>query len=196
MRVKAVAPVLALLFSLAACTPTPEGVNIHDPYESTNRGYHMFNKGLDAKVISPLATGYTTVVPEPVTQGVSNFASNLALPGQVINNTLQADLIGAGQNTLRLLVNSTVGVLGLLDPASLMGLHEKPTDFGQTLAVWGVGEGAYLELPVLGPTNERDAVGTIVDMVLSPTSALEGDAAVIATVADAGAGLKTREDLR
>jgi phospholipid-binding lipoprotein MlaA len=161
--------VLALL--LGGCSVAPPGTEIHDPYEGFNRQVHDFNKGLDSAVLRPLAQA-TAEAPEALTVPVANFSDNAGLPGTVVNNLLQGDLSGATVNTMRFILNTTVGVLGLADPAGGIGLEEVETDFGATLAVWGVPEGAYLELPGFGPSTERDAVGRLVDMVIDPLDRL------------------------
>ncbi len=107
-------------------------------------------------------------VPVEITGPVSNFADNVSLPGMVDNGLLQGDIGGSATNTFRFLINTTIGIGGLLDPAGAIGLAEESTDFGETLSVWGVPEGAYLVLPLLGPSTERDAVGTLVDLVFDP----------------------------
>lgn len=156
---------LAVFGPLVACTPAPDGVSVFDPYEATNRQIHNFNKQLDETVFS----GGTGVgVPEAVGIPVANFADNVALPGMVINGLLQADIGGAATNTMRFILNTTIGIGGLFDPAGGIGLLEEETDFGETLAVWGVPEGAYLELPVLGPSTERALAGRIVDAIIDP----------------------------
>ncbi len=162
-----VAP-LVLAGLLAACTAAPPAGGINDPNEVANRRVHEFNKGLDRAVVRPAATAYGTVVPEPVRLGVGNFASNLDVPRMVVNDVLQGNVEDAVHNTFRFLVNSTFGLAGLLDPASDMGLTARDTDFGETLHVWGAGEGAYVELPVFGPSTQRDAAGRVVDLVLNP----------------------------
>ncbi len=157
------------LCALAACGPatTPTGVN--DPYETANRRTHEFNRGLDRALVRPAAEGYSLAVPDPVQDGVSNFADNLDLPGDVLNNLLQLRLGDAVKNSFRLAVNSTFGLGGLLDPATEMGLAHEETDFGETLHVWGAPEGAYVELPLAGPSTERDAFGLVTDIALNPT---------------------------
>ena len=105
-----------------------------------------------------------------MTGPIVNFSDNVSLPGMVVNNVLQGDIGGTVTNTMRFLLNSTVGVLGLFDPAGAIGITEVKTDFGETLAVWGVGEGPYIELPLLGPSTARDAVGQVVDFALDPLS--------------------------
>jgi phospholipid-binding lipoprotein MlaA len=165
-------PISALVVSLclvAGCA-APSGPDaINDPFEPTNRKVHAFNKGVDRALVGPASEG-VGIVPEPVKQGVSNLADTLSLPGDIANNLLQLRLADAGQNTLRLGVNLTFGLAGLLDVSSEMGLQGKPTDFGETLSVWGVGEGPYLELPLAGPSTARDTVGMVVDTVFDPVS--------------------------
>jgi phospholipid-binding lipoprotein MlaA len=167
-------PLVAALVALglSACAPAiaPQGIN--DPFEKQNRATHALNLKLDTYVVRPLANKATRVLPEPVVQGVSNFAGNLDLPGIVANDLLQAKVGAALQNTLRFAVNSTIGIGGVFDPATPLGAAAKETDFGETLSVWGVAEGAYVELPVYGPSTQRDAVGTVVDVVLDPTRLL------------------------
>jgi len=157
------------LGAMAACTPAPPGGGVNDPYETTNREVHSFNKSLDRAVLRPLGQ-VAAEAPREVTGPVANFADNIGLPGMVLNGVLQGDVGGAGTNTMRFLLNTTIGVGGLFDPAGGIGLHEETTDFGETLAVWGADEGAYIELPVFGPSTERDAAGRIVDLVLDPLS--------------------------
>ena len=157
--------VASLVMVVSACSPRP-GAVAGDPFERANRDNHAFNKDLDRKILSPLSKTYADVVPDPVEDSVSNFASNLSLPGKVINNVLQLDLPSAARNTTRFVLNSTVGVAGLFDPSQKIGFTEKDTDFGETLQGWGVAEGAYLELPVFGPSNLRDGFARFVDMLL------------------------------
>ncbi|MGB0799779.1 MAG: MlaA family lipoprotein [Planktomarina sp.] len=187
--------VVALLTITACATPqTADGV--YDPFEGANRKTHAFNKGLDRNLVGPVARGYDTVVPDPVEDSVTNFADNLGLPGKVVNNVLQADLLGAGKNTLRFLINTTAGIGGIFDPSTVMGLHEADTDFGQTLDVWGVREGAYVELPIFGPSTSRDAVGIAVDMMLDPMSYVIGKPqSDYRSAARVGERLQQRHDL-
>lgn len=156
---------------LAGCAaPAPQAIN--DPYEEANRRNHAFNRGLDRALVRPAASSYVAILPPPVMQGVSNVADNLGLPQAVGNKLLQARFADAAHNTARFLVNSTIGVAGLFDPAGVIGLTERKTDFGETLHTWGMGEGAYLELPFRGPSTERDALGLVVDTLLDPMDAL------------------------
>ena len=158
---------------LAGCSvPGPGGApgGIHDPYEDVNRRNHELNRSLDRALIRPAGKGYAQGIPEPVQDTVANFSSNLSLPGSVVNNLLQGNLEGAAQNTLRFVFNTIFGIGGLGDPASEMGVYAVDADFGQTLHVWGVPEGAYVELPGLGPSTERDAAGKVVDLFTNPLS--------------------------
>jgi phospholipid-binding lipoprotein MlaA len=164
--------VLGVLF-LSACAHPERTGEIYDPYEESNRARHEKTKKSDQSVLSPMAEGYGKV-PEGVRTSVSNFSDNLALPTLIANNLLQFDLKGAGQNSARLLVNTTFGFAGLFDVASDMAIYEDSTGFGETLAVWGVGEGAYLEAPLLGPTTQRDAVGGVVDFAANPMFYIDG----------------------
>lgn len=158
----------AALAALGACTPMPPDGAINDPYESTNRSVHEFNRGFDRTLARPASQAYGTVVPAPVREMVDNFANNLELPGDVLNNILQGRPGPALRNTARFAFNTVLGFGGLVDPAQLIGLNHDKTDFGETLAVWGVREGAYVELPVLGPSTERDTLGKVVDFAMNP----------------------------
>ena len=153
--------------SISACSIAPPGTDIHDPNEAHNREVHEFNRAFNARFSSNAPSNGPSIDPE-LTKPIVNFADNLALPGMVLNGALQADVEGAATNTMRFVVNSTVGLLGLFDPATAIGLEEQDTDFGETLAVWGAPEGAYIELLILGPTTERALAGRIADMVLDP----------------------------
>jgi phospholipid-binding lipoprotein MlaA len=161
-----------VLLLLAGCSATPEGSGINDPYEGLNRRVHALNKSVDRAVLRPLGR-VAASAPEGSLKPVVNFSNNAGLPGTMVNNLLQGDLDGAARNSLRFIVNTTVGVLGLADPAGAIGLQEVETDFGATLAVWGVPEGAYLELPGFGPSTERDAAGRVVDFIIDPLDGLE-----------------------
>lgn len=157
--------VLALIGALGACNPRPPGAEIHDPFEATNRAWFETNLALDRAV---LREGEGNPSDGSARRIVRNFGSNLSVPGSAINNLLQARLDRAFENTLRFAINSTVGLGGLFDPAGRIGLHGRPSDFGETLHVWGVNEGAFVMLPFLGPSTERDAAGMVVDLALDP----------------------------
>jgi len=163
-----------LLAFVAACTPVDTAQiderGVFDPYEQQNRKVHRFNVGLDRAILRPAGNGYVSVVPQPVQTGVGNLGSNLSEPSSFVNHVLQADMEGAGTNFFRFLLNSTLGIAGVFDVASAMGIPEDESDFGETLHVWGAPEGAYVELPALGPSNERDATGKVVDLFTDPLS--------------------------
>lgn len=172
---------MVLTLLLAGCASQPvmqDGILINDPYEAQNRRVHAFNKALDARVIGPVSDIASSEEdgpsPAPTDRATPsdmliNVGANLSLPGKVVNNLLQGRPAPAVKNLSRFTVNSTLGLLGLFDPAGRdFGLTETDTDFGETLAVWGVPEGAYLELPVLGPSTQRDAFGKGVDVLIDP----------------------------
>ena len=164
-------PVLSLfvgLLLLAACGPAATPIGIVDPNEAQNRVFHEANVAFDKAVLRPVATAYVNVLPDPVERGVANFADNLDVPGEVVNDILQFKLDHAFENTLRFAINTTVGIGGLFDPASALGVEGRKTDFGETLHVWGLPEGAYSELPLIGPSTDRDNLGILVDLVLNP----------------------------
>lgn len=160
----------ALIASLGACSTghnLSEG-EVFDPFESTNRSVHEFNKMMDELVVGPASDVYGSVVPADIRMVVENAARNLGEPNAFVNHILQGDGDDASTTLIRFLLNSTIGFAGLGDPAADMGVFEKPTDFGETLAVWGVNEGAYIELPLLGPSSVRDTVGIVVDLAIDP----------------------------
>lgn len=157
----------AFIFGVSACAPRTDS-GVYDPYETHNRRVHNFNKGLDSGVVRGGSGTYGKIVPQPVRLTISNFVNNADMPRMIVNDILQGKIEDAGHNTFRFLINSTFGLAGLLNPASDMGLDSRDTDFGETLHVWGAGEGAYLELPIIGPSTERDAFGKVVDLALNP----------------------------
>ena len=142
---------------------------VKDCFEKVNRATFSFNQALDRAIFEPVAKGYRKL-PSPVKKGTGNVLSNLSNLITIPNNILQGDFKNAGLNTARLTVNSTVGILGIFDVAQQMGLvtNYRKEDFGQTFGTWGVSEGCYLVLPVLGPSTTRDFAGTV-------TSVLGGD---------------------
>ena len=134
-----------------------------DCFEGLNRGIFAFNQVLDNVIIEPVAKGYR-FLPSPIREGTSNALSNLSLVVTIPNNILQGDMSLAGKNSARFVVNSTLGILGIFDPASKMGLNDyEKEDWGQTFAKWGVGEGCYLVLPILGPSTLRDATASLIN---------------------------------
>ena len=162
------------IVALSACSVGDPGADFHDPYEGVNRATHAVNVELDRSALRPASQVYGTIVPSPVRQSVDNVGDNLGMPSAVMNKLLQGNIADAIHNTARFAVNTTLGVLGLFDPATDMGLEERDTGFGETLAVWGANEGAYLVLPVLGPSTERDTAGLIVDALTNPIGTVLG----------------------
>lgn len=161
--------VAVCILGLAACTTgTPDANGVFDPNEAQNRKVHEFNKQLDTALVRPVGVAYSNAMPDDLENSVSNFASNLSLPGTVVNNVLQGNIEGAFRNTVRFVINSTLGFAGLHDPAGDFGIHKIDGDFGQTLYVWGVDEGAYVEAPLFGPGTQRSVTGRIVDFVIDP----------------------------
>jgi phospholipid-binding lipoprotein MlaA len=154
-------------------TPPAEQVNTRDPFEGFNRAMYAFNDAFDSYLLKPVARVYRFVTPQFVRIGVSNFYSNLRDPGIMVNNLLQGKLVAGASDLGRVAVNTTLGIGGLFDVATHFGLEKHEEDFGQTLAVWGVGEGPYLVLPILGPSNFRDGFGEIPDWYLYPTTYME-----------------------
>ena len=145
-----------------------------DPFEGFNRKVFAFNLKLDRWVLKPVAKGYDAVAPGFVKTGVSNFFSNLGEITNIVNDALQWKWLQASNDTGRLLLNSTIGIGGLFDVASVAGLEESPgEDFGQTLGRWGFKRGPYIMLPVLGPTTVRDGLGIPVNSLLDPVYYLE-----------------------
>ena len=143
-----------------------------DPFEGFNRAMFAVHEGVDT-VLKPVAKGYDEVTPGPVKMGIGNFFGNLADVWIAVNNLLQGKLTDGASDVGRFFVNSTVGILGLVDVASEIGLDKHDEDFGQTLGYWGVGDGPYLFWPVIGPRNVRDTVGFVVDASADPVGYLE-----------------------
>ncbi len=142
----------------------------HDPFESYNRAIYNFNKTVDDAAIRPVAQAYTDYTPNFMQSGISNFFSNLADVVVLVNDLLQFKIEQAGSDFYRIFVNSTLGVFGLFDPATHVGLPKHREDFGQTLAVWGVPDGPYFVLPLLGSSTIRDTGGLVVDVYSHPLS--------------------------
>jgi phospholipid-binding lipoprotein MlaA len=147
----------------------------YDPWEKYNRGMHAFNNAVDKGVARPLARGYVKVVPQPVRTGISNFFDNLGSPLDMLNLFLQGRPKEAWDTLGRFLMNTTLGVGGLFDPASKARIPRHDADFGQTMAVWGWRRSRYFELPLFGPRTLRDAFGVIGDIPLSPSHYIQDD---------------------
>ena len=151
---------------LTGCASLPPGhiADERDPWERYNRAMFSFNEGVDKAVLKPVAQSYKATIPEVIRDRVSSFFANLADLVSVVHHTLQAEPRSALESTGRFVVNSTVGLLGLFDPASSLGLSRTNEDAGLTLGRWGVGHGPYVMLPLLGPSSLRDTLGTAADM--------------------------------
>ena len=165
----------APLQTLLAATDDSEDVN--DPLEQVNRWIFAFNEFFQDVLLRPLSTLYNEAVPAVARTGISNFLNNLKAPVTLANNILQGDIDGAMTTLGRFIVNSTVGIAGFADVAANSGLEGRGEDFGQTLGVWGAGEGFYLVLPIFGPSNPRDLVGKFfVDPFFDPLNMYLADA--------------------
>jgi len=137
----------------------------NDCFEGLNRATFAFNRGLDKVILKPVSKAYRAL-PTPLKNGTNNIVTNLSNLTTIPNNLLQGQFVVAGTNTLRLILNSTLGVLGIFDVASAVGFSEyKKEDYGQTLGAWGLGEGCYLMLPILGPSNVRDFTGSLASLL-------------------------------
>jgi phospholipid-binding lipoprotein MlaA len=166
-----------LLCSLGGCaTPPPAGDpdavadfnETNDPLEPTNRVIYAFNDGLDTVIMRPAAQAYRFLIPSQVRGGVHNVLSNLGAPVQFGNDILEGKPRRAGDTTMRFLINTTVGVLGIFDVAKDWGYPDHDADFGITLALWGLPSGPFLFLPVFGPSDPRDAIGLGVNVAMDP----------------------------
>jgi phospholipid-binding lipoprotein MlaA len=161
--------VLAVL-DVSACVSLPPNAprSPQDPWEPFNRGVYRFNDKLDRAVAKPVAREYVKIVPRPLRTCVTNFFSNLETPSVMVNDALQGKFLAAGNDLGRFVLNTTVGIAGLLDPATSAGLARNNEDFGQTLGKWGVRPGPFIEIPLLGPSDLRDAPARFVDSYLNP----------------------------
>jgi phospholipid-binding lipoprotein MlaA len=166
----------ALLATGCASLPSNSKRDPRDPYERFNRASYTFNDTLDRAILKPTAKGYRAIAPQFVETGVSNFFDNLDTPKTLVNDLLQGKFGAAAHDTGRLLLNTTIGIGGLFDPASAAGLDRNEEDFGQTLGKWGVSSGPYLMVPFLGPSTVRDGLGEIPDEYTDPRHYVERDA--------------------
>ncbi len=151
---------------LTACASSSDDVS--DPLEGMNRGIFKFNDAVDTAVLEPVARGYRSAVPQPARTGVRNVLRNIKTPTNFANDLLQGDVTAAGDTLTRFFANTLFGLGGLVDVAGTEGVKYREEDFGQTLAVWGAGDGPYLVLPLLGPSNVRDTAGMVVDTYTDP----------------------------
>lgn len=162
--------VLLATAALSGCATAPGRTTNNDPLQKINRGMYHLNDTLDRAAVKPLAKGYQKVTTDWMRLGVRNFFSNLGVPWVAVNELLQGKPKFMAQQTGRFLVNTVVGIGGLIDVASKLNLPAKDEDFGQTLAVWGVPSGPYLVLPFFGPSTVRDGFGRIPDYYARPTT--------------------------
>lgn len=199
-----IASALAALALVTGCnTPPPktdpearaEFFETNDPWEPTNRAIHFVNQGFDTLILRPAAEAYRIFVPPPIRAGIGNFLDNLLLPRSALYDLMQGNTALAGENAARFVINSTLGVGGIIDVATDMGINGRFEDFGQTLAVWSgtTNGGPYVVLPVLGPSNLRDAFGRAVDVFTDPFVYILGpEARIIRTAVSA---VDSREQL-
>jgi phospholipid-binding lipoprotein MlaA len=160
---------LVISITLAGCASTATTVpDQNDPWAGWNRGTQVFNDNLDKAILKPMAKGYQWITPEFVSEGVTNFFSNINDIGVTINGLLQFKLAQSGMDASRFLINTTAGVGGFFDVAKMIDLPKHKEDFGQTLGVWGVPSGSYLVLPFFGSSSPRDAVGLVGDALFNP----------------------------
>ena len=160
---------VAVLMSSAVCAQGFMDKEPYDPIESINRKTHEFNKGLDRYAIRPTSNVYGSYVPELIRIPISNFRGNLNEPRRFINHIFQRDLSGAGTDLSRFLINSTLGIGGLIDVASMWNIYPRSTGFDETLSSINLPQGAYVELPLFGPSSARGTVGLIADYALNPS---------------------------
>ncbi len=159
------------LIILAGCSSTPS-TDSGDPHESMNRTFYAFNDTLDKTFLEPVAKKYADIAPDPVRDGVTNFFDNVGSLNTIANDLLQGKMGRFVGDSGRFIVNSTVGIGGLFDPATSLGLEQHREDLGQTFGTWGANEGAYLVLPLLGPNSYRDIGAPVMSVLLNPLTYL------------------------
>ena len=180
---------------LGACSaPLEEGIS--DPFEASNRQVHEINKSLDKNIVRPVALFYGDITPIKLQSAVNNIAMNFSLPSNSVNYILQGEIKSASNSSMKFLVNSTLGVVGIYDVSSQLGIKSDKTDFGETLAKWGIGEGPYLDILVLGPSNQRDGIGRMVDIVFDPVGLIGAGPKGVATFTSVAFGLSARSQFR
>jgi phospholipid-binding lipoprotein MlaA len=161
---------------MAGCVSVPNAKpDPRDPWERFNRASFKVNDALDRAILRPVTRGYVKVTPRILRTGISNVFANLETVTTLVNDTLQGKMRAAGQDAARLLLNTTLGLGGLFDPATAAGLEKNDEDFGQTLGAWGIESGPYLMVPLLGPSTVRDAIGRVPDQLTDPSHYLEDD---------------------
>ena len=188
--------VLIIVFTILGACSAPLEVGISDPFEASNRQVHEINKSLDRNIVRPIAVLYGDSTPVQLQSAVNNIAMNFSLPSNSINYILQGEIKSASNSSMKFLVNSTLGVVGIYDASSQLGIKSEKTDFGETLAKWGIGEGPYLDILVLGPSNQRDGIGRMVDIVFDPVGLIGAGAKSVATFTSVAFGLSARSQFR
>lgn len=170
MTLRPAALLSALLISACAHTPPDEP---SDPMEGFNRAMFSFNRSFDKYVARPAAKGYVIALPQEIRVGINNFFRNVTYPTVIVNSFLQGKFVQGSRDTGRFLFNSTVGIVGFVDAASMIGLTPNKEDFGQTLGRWGVGQGWFIMLPFIGPTTNRDLTGYVLNGTTNPLTYTE-----------------------
>jgi phospholipid-binding lipoprotein MlaA len=190
---------LAALLTVGCGSIPKEQRDPRDPWQPYNRAMFKFNTDFDNAFFKPVAQGYQAIIPEPVNHGITNFFNNIADVTSAVNNALQFKLSRAGSDVGRVVVNTTVGLVGFIDVATNVGIPSYKEDFGQTLGYWGFGDGPYFVMPILGPSSVRDTVGFAGDVVIDPFFSLEADEIywgfVVVRAIDVRAGLLAAGDL-
>ena len=171
--IRPVAKLISLMFCLvlaAGCASqqTVEQGGTSDPFEPVNRAIFRFNEYADKYVARPVAQGYQFIFPSLIRTGVNNFFDNISYPIDILNAALQGKFKQAGLDTSRLIINSTIGVLGFMDPATGAGLVQNQEDFGQTFGTWGIPQGPYIIVPIFGPRTIRSGVGDLAGLYVNP----------------------------
>lgn len=188
-------PTLASAQEAAPETSAQPVADSGDPWHGFNRSMFSVHQAVDGAVLEPVARGYRAVTPRPLRTGVVNFLRNLKSPVVFANDVLQGEVGRAGNTAGRFAINTTIGIAGIFDPATSMGLDRHEEDFGQTLAVWGVPSGPYLFIPLLGPSNLRDSAGRIIDNAFDPLTWAGDDADSARAARTVIAGVAQREAL-
>lgn len=178
--------------ALAGCASNEAANGAGDPYENVNRKVYNFNDTLDKNIMEPVAKKYADYTPDPVRNSVTNFFQNTGSLNTIANDLLQGKFKQTAQDSGRFIVNSTVGIGGLFDPATSMGLKQHNEDLGQTFGTWGANEGAYLMLPLMGPSSVRDVTSPVMDVLLNPLTYI---ATVVTLPAGVVSTINTRANL-
>lgn len=164
-----VATLALLAVTLVGCATVPPAErNARDPWQRMNRGIYKFNDAFDRTIATPVARGYVRVFPQPIRTGVTNFFNNATYADTIVNALLQGQIVPFARDTGRFVVNSTIGIGGIFDPASHIGLALEDRDFGQTFGKWGIPSGPFLLIPFLGPSDVRDGIGRVADSYGDP----------------------------